>query len=265
MLAIIYLDDVHHPKFRPERAAMKIEGSVALVTGANRGIGRAIADELLARGAATVYAGVRDVASVTDERLLPVELDVTDPAQVAAAAQRLGDVQIVVNNAGIGGGSTPLSSDLDHARAELEVNYLGLVSMTQAFAPVLAANGGGAFVNVLSVVSWVAIPSLTTYSASKAAAWSYTNSARVELARSDTQVVGVHVGFVDTDLTAGLPVDKIAPQAVASSALDALEEGRPEAVVDEFSAGIKAALHDDQSLIYPAIADQFNAARISAV
>jgi NAD(P)-dependent dehydrogenase (short-subunit alcohol dehydrogenase family) len=201
---------------------------------------------------------VRDVASVTDERLLPVELDVTDPAQVAAAAQRLGDVQIVVNNAGIGGGSTPLSSDLDHARAELEVNYLGLVSMTQAFAPVLAANGGGAFVNVLSLVSWVAMPSLTTYSASKAAAWSYTNAARVELARSDTQVVGVHVGFVDTELTAALPVEKIAPQAVATSALDALEEGRPEAVVDEFSAGIKAALHDDQSLIYPAIAGQFN-------
>ncbi len=238
---------------------MKIEGSTALVTGANRGIGRAIADELIARGAAKVYAGVRDVESVSDERLVPVALDVTDPAQVAAAAQRLGDVQIVVNNAGIGGGSTPLSSDLDRARAELEVNYLGLVSMTQAFAPVLAANGGGAFVNVLSVVSWVAMPRLTTYSASKAAAWSYTNAARVELARTGTQVVGVHVGFVDTDLTAGLPVEKIAPEQVAASALDALEEDRPEAVVDELSRGVKASLHDDQNLIYPGIADEFNA------
>jgi NAD(P)-dependent dehydrogenase (short-subunit alcohol dehydrogenase family) len=239
---------------------MKIEGSVALVTGANRGIGKAIADELLARGAAKVYAGVRRTDSVGDDRLVAVELDVTDPEQVASVAERLTDVQIVVNNAGIGSASTPLTADLGRARAELEVNYLGLVSMTQAFAPVLSANGGGAFVNVLSVVSWIAMPSLTTYSASKSAAWAYTNAARVELARSGTEVVGVHVGFVDTDLTAGLDIEKIAPQAVAASALDALEAGLPEAVVDDFSRTIKAGLHDDQNLIYPGIAEQFTAA-----
>jgi NAD(P)-dependent dehydrogenase (short-subunit alcohol dehydrogenase family) len=243
---------------------MNIEGSVALVTGANRGIGQALAEELLARGAKKVYAGVRDVASVTDPRLVAVELDITDAARVAAVAAELSDVELVINNAGIGRAATPLTAGLENARAELETNYLGLVSTMQAFAPVLAANGGGAFVNVLSVVSWIAMPSLATYSASKSAAWAFTNAARIELGRQHTQVVGVHVGFVDTDLTAGLDVDKIAPQAVATSALDALEGGHSEAIVDDFSRNIKAGLHDDLNLIYPTIEQQFNAPAAAA-
>ena len=129
----------------------------------------------------------------------------------------------------------------------------------------LAANGGGAFVNVLSVASWIGVPTLATYAASKAAAWGYTNAARVELKGQGTQVVGVHVGFVDTDLTAGLDIDKIPPSVVAEAALDALAAGAPEAVVDEFSRTVKAGLADDQQVLYPAIEAEFAPRRADAL
>src|ERR1700733_7394056 len=187
MMAIIQIS----PSASAERTApMDINGSVALVTGANRGIGKAIADELVARGATKVYAAVRNPASVTDDRLTPIALDVTDSDSVAAAAERASDVQIVVNNAGIGRPSNPLQATLDDARAELETNYLGLVSVTNAFAPKLASRGGGApFLNILSVLSWGSMPHLPTYPASKAAAWSFTNAARTQLATQGIEVV----------------------------------------------------------------------------
>jgi NAD(P)-dependent dehydrogenase (short-subunit alcohol dehydrogenase family) len=242
-----------------EEAPMQIEGTIALVTGANRGIGKAVTDALLERGAAKVYAAVREPATVsrTEPRLVPVQLDVTDADRIAALAHELPDVELVINNAGIARPATPLSAELDAARAELEVNYLSLIATTQAFAPVLAANGGGAIVNVLSVGSWIGSPTLSTYTASKSAAWNFTNAARIELKQQGTHVVGVHVGFVDTDLTAGLDVDKIAPAAVAAAALDAVEAGEPEAIVDDLSRQIKAGLSDDQHTLYPQIEHDF--------
>jgi NAD(P)-dependent dehydrogenase (short-subunit alcohol dehydrogenase family) len=235
---------------------MEIKGAVAVVTGANRGIGKAIAEELLNRGAAKVYAAVRDPASVSDPRLTPVALDVTDAARFAELAQELTDVTLVVNNAGMARPAAPLQASLDDARTEIETNYLSLISSTQAFAPVLAANGGGALVNVLSALSWVALPHLATYSASKSAAWAFTNAARLELKASGTQVVGVYVGYVDTDLTAGLDVEKVSAQLVATSTADAIEADAPEALVDDFSRFIKSSLNDDQGVIYPGIEAQ---------
>jgi NAD(P)-dependent dehydrogenase (short-subunit alcohol dehydrogenase family) len=236
---------------------MNIQDSTVLVTGANRGIGKAFADALLDRGAAKVYAAVRDVATVTDPRLVPIQLDVTDPDRVAAVARELDDVQVVVNNAGVAHVGAPLSAALDAARVELETNYLSLVSMTQAFAPVLERNGGGAFVNVLSAFSWVAMPLLSTYSASKAAAWSFTNAARIELGHRGIHVVGVHPGPVDTDMAAAFEIEKIPPVSVATSALDALEADEPEAVVDDYSRAVKAGLSDDQRALYPQIEREF--------
>ena len=236
---------------------MKIEGATALVTGANRGIGKAFAEELLARGAAKVYAGVRDTATITDPRLVAVQLDVTDAARVQAVAAELTDVDLVVNNAGTGRPALPLSADLDDARFELEANYLSIVSMSEAFAPVIEGNGGGAFVNMLSIVSWVGAPNLATYSASKAAAWSYSNASRTQLKPQGIEVVGVHVGYVDTDLIASFEVDKVQPQLVSTSAFDTLEAGEPEALVDDWTREVKAGLSDDQRLIYPGVQEQF--------
>ena len=238
---------------------MNVSGTVALVTGANRGIGKAFVAELLARGADKVYAGVRDESSVevTDPRVVPVRLDVTDPGRIEAVAAELRDVTLLVNNAGVAAFSTPLTAPLDQARREIETNYLGVVGLTQAFAPVLASNGGGAVVTMLSVVSWVAPPGLSTYAGSKAAVWAWTNAARIELRQQKTEVVGVHVGFVDTDLTIGVDSAKVDPATVATAALDGLEAGEIEVAVDEFSRQVKSALSDDQRLIYPELERQF--------
>jgi NAD(P)-dependent dehydrogenase (short-subunit alcohol dehydrogenase family) len=192
---------------------MKIGGSVALVTGANRGLGRAYARELVSRGAARVYGAARDPAAVTDPGVRPIALDITDPERVGQVAQQCADVTLLVNNAGVMKASTFIDApNLDAARLEMETNYFGTLSMCRAFAPVLAANGGGAIVNMLSVTSFYTNPFNASYGASKAAAWSLTNGIRLELHHRGTLVVGVHAGFIDTDMAALATAPKISPE-----------------------------------------------------
>ena len=205
---------------------MTIAGSIALVTGANRGIGKAFVDALVAAGAAKVYAGVRDIASSTDARVTAVELDVTNQATVDAAVKRCGDVTLLINNAGVMHSSSMLTADSEAAmRSEFEVNVFGMQRMIRAFAPVLKANGGGAIVNMLSVVSWFTTPINSTYCASKHAALSVSDSARIELRSQNTPVIGVYVGFVDTDMAADIDMPKVQPLSVAIAALHGVEHG----------------------------------------
>jgi len=222
---------------------MKIHDSVALVTGANRGLGLSLTRALLARGARKVYAAARDPRAITLPGVTPLQLDVTNPAEVSAAAVAAPDLTLLVNNAGISRKTSLLSdATVDAARDEYETNVLGPLLTSRAFAPVLAAHGGGAIINVLSVLSWVTVPSVATYSASKAAAWSITNGLRNELAAQRTQVLGVHVGYMDTDMARTVPGPKSSPDDVARAILDALEAGLSEVLADELSRQVKTAL-----------------------
>lgn len=232
---------------------MKLDNAVALVTGANRGIGRAFAEALLARGARKVYAGARDPASVAMPGVEPIALDVTLPEAVAAAAARARDVTLVVNNAGIARpGGFLLDDSEETARRMMETNYIGMLRMSKAFAPVLAANGGGALLNVLSVASFANSGGLAAYAASKSAAWSLTNALRFELAAQNTQVVALHMGFVDTDLVKALDVPKTSPDEIVRAALDGLEAGLEEVLADERTRTLKAGLTATRPAYLPA-------------
>lgn len=217
----------------------KIQGKTALVTGGQRGLGRAFVDELIRRGAAKVYATARRPQPSDDPRVVTLALDVTDPASVAAAAAVAIDVDIVINNAGTLRPGPLLRADMADVTATFDTNVFGPLRVAQAFAPILAGRGGGALIDIHSVLSWGA--GAAAYGASKAAFWSLTNSLRLELAKH-THVVGVHLGFADTDMVRQLTTDKIAPDQVAMAVFDGLERGEQEILVDEVTRRMKAAL-----------------------
>jgi NAD(P)-dependent dehydrogenase (short-subunit alcohol dehydrogenase family) len=245
-----------------EPLARHIEGTTALVTGANRGLGKAFVQALLDRGAAKVYAGARDPGTVdiTDARVVPVQLDITNSDDIAAAARDCSDVSLLVNNAGAMLLRPFLSApDMSAARTEMETNYFGTLAMARAFAPVLAAAGGGVLVNILSVASWFASPFNGSYCASKSAEWALTNALRVELLGQGTLVVGVHAGWIDTDMAATVEDSKISPREVVAQTLDAVEKGRPEVLTDDWTRQVKDSVATDQDSLYPDIQRSWDA------
>lgn len=222
---------------------MKIEGTSCLVTGGQTGLGAALVAELLEQGAEKVYAASRHPGPAVDPRIVPLALDVTDPVQVADVAAQADDVSIVVNNAGAYTNSHLLTAPAADLRQEFETNVLGLLWVSRAFAPVLAAHGGGALLNVHSVLSWLSYAD--GYSASKAAAWSMTNGLRALLAPAGTLVVGLHLGYTDTSMVAHMDVPKNDPRDVARAAVQGVLDDEPEVLADDFTRSVKAALSGD--------------------
>lgn len=228
---------------------MELSGSTALVTGANRGLGRQFALQLLERGA-KVYATARNPERIDIPGVKTLQLDITDPASVAAAAAAAADVNLLINNAGISTYHNLITGDLEKIQLELNTHFFGTLSMVRTFAPVLAANGGGAILNVLSALSWFSYDGSNAYAAAKAAEWSLTNGIRLELAAQGTQVTGLHLGAADTDMMAGFDMEKSDPADIVRTALDGLEAGKLEVLADDWSVQIKASLAGDPRDFY---------------
>jgi NAD(P)-dependent dehydrogenase (short-subunit alcohol dehydrogenase family) len=221
---------------------MNQENVVALVTGANRGLGKRFAAELVARGA-KVYAAARRPETIDLPGVVPIQLDITDPESVKHAAEIATDVNVLVNNAGVSTQASLLSGPVEDVRLEMDTHYFGTLNVTRAFAPIIEANGGGAILNVLSVLSWFHAPASGAYSAAKAAEWALTDAVRGELAPLGVHVAALHVGYMDTDMVSYIPADqKIDPAVVARVALDGLFNGEPEILADDVSRAVKAQL-----------------------
>jgi NAD(P)-dependent dehydrogenase (short-subunit alcohol dehydrogenase family) len=221
---------------------MKRDHVTALVSGANRGLGRRIAAELVARGA-KVYAAARRPETIDLPDVVPIQLDITDLDSVRRAAETATDVTVLVNNAGVSTRASLLTGPLEDVRLEMETHYFGTLNVTRAFVPIIEHNGGGSILNVLSVLSWLHPPTSGAYSAAKAAGWAMTDAIRQELAPRGIQVTAVHVGYMDTDMVSYIPADqKTDPAVVAKLALDGLFAGEPEVLADNLSRTAKAQL-----------------------
>jgi NAD(P)-dependent dehydrogenase (short-subunit alcohol dehydrogenase family) len=230
-----------------------LQNATVLVTGANGGLGAEFVRQAIARGATRVWATARSPKFSDDARIMPLELDVTSPESIRAAAERASDTTIVVNNAGVSGVRGPiLEAQLDDVRRLFDTNVFGALQVAQTFAPVLAANGGGALVDVHSALSWLARGG--AYAASKAAFWSLTNSLRLELQGQGTQVVGAHLGYTDTPFIANLDVEKADPADIVAAIYDGLEAGEHEVLADETSRSVRAALSQPLEALYPELA-----------
>ncbi|MFG2937401.1 SDR family oxidoreductase [Streptomyces sp. NPDC048282] len=225
-----------------------IKDSVVLVTGGSRGVGKALVEGLYARGAGKVYATARDPRSVTHPDAVALPLEVTDPGSVAAVVERVQDVTVLVNNAGIALGTQFLTSPLDEIRREFEINFYGPLLLARALVPVIERNGGGHVLNVHSVLSWVAEGG--AYSASKAAFWSQTNSLRLALKPRGIGVTGLHMGYVDTDMAAHAEGPKAKPEDIAAAALDGVESDAYEVLADDITRWAKGALSGDLAAMY---------------
>ncbi len=201
-----------------------------------------------------MYAGARDPSSVDLDGAIPVAIDISDPESVAAAAEAATDVTLLVNNAGITAGANLLRGELDDIRREMETNYFGTLSVVRSFVPVIEGNGGGALLNVLSVLSWLSLPITGGYCASKAAAWSMTNALRAELADRGIGVTALHIGMMDTDMGAGAPGEKADPAQVAALGIDGIAEGAHEVLADEISRQVQAGLSAGVPGLYPQFA-----------
>jgi NAD(P)-dependent dehydrogenase (short-subunit alcohol dehydrogenase family) len=226
-----------------------IDNSVVLVTGANGGLGTEFVKQALERGARKVYAAARTTREWHDERVVPITLDVTDAGSIFDSVGVTADTSIVINNAGVSSPSSMTTGPFDEVRAVFETNFFGALAVAREYAPILKSNGGGAIVNVLSVLSWIGLAG--TYSATKAALWSATNSLRIDLADQSTQVVGLHLGYTDTPMTKKVTAPKNDPADIVRIAYDGLETGEHEILADEISRQVKQGLSGPIGALYP--------------